>query len=236
MRADEFGFFARQLVEQRAEAGLRRHFRLDGHGKRVGRRKARRREPARAAGRERHVVEEALQRFGFLPQAFEAVPFVPGANVHRLAEGFHLRRRHQAGVIVLMPGERQAVALDGVADEADRPVVIDPAERLQQGRQIVAGEIGHQPRQFVVGARLDQLRHRPLIADIVVEVLAPCRAALKHQRGIELVRAAIDPLPQACRRPARGTRLRAASRISGSPRPSRNCGTAARSAATALRG
>jgi len=72
-----------------------------------------------------------LQCFGFLPQPLEAIPLMRSANVHRLPEGFHLRRSHQAGVIVLMAGERQAVTLDGVADEADRPVVINPASVLQ---------------------------------------------------------------------------------------------------------
>ena len=64
-------------------------------------------------------------------QAFELVPFVAGAHRHRLAEHLHLRRRHQAGVIVLVAGERQAEAFDGVADEAGRPVVVGVVERLE---------------------------------------------------------------------------------------------------------
>ena len=66
MCVDEIGFFPRQLVEQRAESGLRRHFRLNGHSQRVGHGKARRREPARAAGGERHAVEKVLQHFGLM--------------------------------------------------------------------------------------------------------------------------------------------------------------------------
>ena len=62
--------------------------------------------------------------------------------------------------------------------------------------EVVTAEIVHQRRDRVVAARLDQPRHRPLVADLVEKPLAPRRAALKHQRRIELVRAAIDPLPQ----------------------------------------
>ncbi len=209
----ELGFVAGDFVEQRAEACLRRHFRLDGHRKAVGHRDARRRQIAIVSLRERHAIEER-RNIGFgLAQALEAIPFVAGPDVHRLAEGFHLRRRHQAGVIVLVPGERQAVALDRVSDEANRPVVIDAVEGLDDRGEIVAAEIVHQPRQFVVAARLDQSRHRALIADLVEQTLAPSRAALEHQRRIKLVRAIIDPLPQAPRRPARQRRPAATSRI-----------------------
>ena len=69
------------------------------------------------------------------------------------AEGLHLRRRHQAGMIVLVAGERQAEALDRVGDEAGRPVVVDaPWKASSSDAQIVAGEVGHQPRQLVVAS------------------------------------------------------------------------------------
>ncbi len=100
-------------------------------------------------------------------------------------------------MIVLVAGERQAEALDGVADETDRPVMIDLAEGLDERGQVVAGEVGHQAMKLVVRARLDQPRDRALVADLVVEALAPGGAALEHQRGIELVGTAVDPLPQA---------------------------------------
>ena len=45
--------------------------------------------------------------------------------------------------------------------------MVDLVEGLEQRRQVVAAEIGHQPRQLVVGARLDQPRHRALVADLV---------------------------------------------------------------------
>jgi len=100
-------------------------------------------------------------------------------------------------VIVLVARERQAVALDGVADEADRPVMVDLAEGLEQGGQIVARQIGHQARELVVAARLDQPRDVALVAEVVEQPLAPGRAALEHQGRIELVGAAVDPVAQA---------------------------------------
>ena len=213
---------ARQLVEQRAEAELRRHLGLDRHRRAL-------RAPGFAApsGGVRRLARTAPCRGTPAPArasraGLRTGPIRARANVHRLPEGLHLRRRHQAGVVVLVAGDRQAEALDRVGDEAGRPVVIDLVEGFDDRRQVVAAEIVHQPRQLVVGALLDQLRHRALIADLVEQALAPRRAALEHQRRVELVRTAVDPLPQTSRRPARGTRPAAASRISGSPRPSRN--------------
>src|SRR5438067_1512696 len=95
-----------------------------------------------------------------------------------------------------MAGKWELEAFDGISDEADRPVMIDLAESLDQRRQIVTGKIGHQAVKLCIGPGLDQPRGRGLIADLVEEALAPGVAALKHQRGIELVRALVDPLAQ----------------------------------------
>ena len=75
--------------------------------------------------------------------------------------------------------------------------MIDPAECIEQAWQVVAGEVGHQAREFRVGARVDQPRHVALIADIVVEASPPRRAPLKHQGGVELIGTIGDPLAQA---------------------------------------
>ncbi len=65
-----------------------------------------------------------------------------------VAQGLHLGDGHQAGMVVLVAGERQAEALDRVGDEAGRPVVGGRLlERLEQRRHVVAGEVGHQPRR-----------------------------------------------------------------------------------------
>ena len=145
-------------------------------------------------GRERHAIEKRLQFARRRRESFELVPFVARANAHRLAQLVHLRGRHHAGVVVLVTGEREARALDGVADEAGRPVVLRGGiERLDQRRQVVPAEIAHQPRELVVRSLVDQLRHRTLIAEIVHQPLAPGRAALERQRRVELVRATVDP-------------------------------------------
>ena len=96
-------------------------------------------------------------------------------------------------MVVLVAGERQAEALDGVGDEHHRAVVVDRFEGLDEARQIMAAEVRHQPPELLVGALVDQPRHRTLVAEIVEEALAPCRAALEGQRRVELVRAAVDP-------------------------------------------
>src|SRR5207247_5753615 len=93
--------------------------------------------------------------------------------------------------------ERQPETLDGVADEADRPVVVDLAEGFDQRGEVVTREVGHQPRELLVRARPDQPGDVALVADLVEEALAPSGAALEHERGIELVRATVDPLAQA---------------------------------------
>ena len=66
------------------------------------------------------------------------------ANLHRLAQGFCLRHRHQTGMIVLVPGERQAEALDRISEEADGPVMLARRlEGLKQRGQIMAAEVSH---------------------------------------------------------------------------------------------
>ena len=57
-------------------------------------------------------------------------------------------------------------------------------------------EVAHEQREFRVAALLDQARDGTLVAEIVDQALAPCRAALERQRGVELVRAVVDPVAQ----------------------------------------
>ncbi len=145
---------------------------------------------------ERRCREERLQLVPGLRQSLELLPFTAGTDILRRAPFFHLRRRHQPGMIVLVALERQADALDGVGDEADRPVVIDGFECIDHAGHVVAAEIGHQRQQLLVAAPVDQLRDRPLIADVVLEMLAERGAALETQRGVHLVRAGVDPALQ----------------------------------------
>ena len=144
---------------------------------------------------ERRCGQECFRAWRRLRQTFELVPFMAGANVLRGAPLLHLRHRHQAGVVVLVALHRQADALDGVGDEADRAIVIDRLEGLDHAGHVVSAEVGHQRQQFVVAAAVDQLRHLPLIADVVLQMLAEGGAALEAQRRVHLVRAIIDPAP-----------------------------------------
>ncbi len=203
MRAASSEVCRAELVEQRTEAGLRRHLGRD-RDRQLGRHRelacARRLLGARP---ERHPVEKSLQVRRRHVEPFELVPFAARTDAHRGAEYFHLGRRHEARMVVLVARKRQAVALDGVADEADRPVMVDLAEGLEQPGEIVPRQIGHEPRERVVAARLDQPGDVALVADVVEQPLAPRRPALEHQRRIELVGAAVDPFAQ-----ARAARLR----------------------------
>ena len=156
----------------------------------------RRFQSATALAVERHARQKGFQRGGLLRQSLEPVPLMARPDVLRGAERLHLRRRHQAGVVVLVALERQANALDGVGDETHRAVVIDGLERLEHARHVVAAEVRHQRQQFVIAAAIDQRRHVALIADLVLQALAECRAALETQRRVHLVRTGIDPAPQ----------------------------------------
>ncbi len=102
-------------------------------------------------------------------------------------------------MIVLMASERQAEAFDRIGDETGRAVVLTGiGKRLEQAQAVVAGEIGHQRREFGIGAFGDQAGEIALVAELVFEALAPAGAALEAQGGIERVRAAVDPGAQAC--------------------------------------
>jgi hypothetical protein len=96
-------------------------------------------------------------------------------------------------MVVLVAGERQPEPFDGVGDEDRRAVVVDRLESLEDVRQVVAAEIGHEARELLVRAGLDEPRHRPLVAEIVEQAFSPGRAPLKGERRVELVRRAVDP-------------------------------------------
>ena len=63
---------------------------------------------------------------------------------------------HQAGVIVLVTWQRQAEAFHRIGDE-QRPVVISRGSRMPaEAWHVMAAQIGHQRRQFLVAALGDQ--------------------------------------------------------------------------------
>ena len=191
---------------------------------------------AAALGVERRVLQERLELRRRHGEAGEPVPFLAVLDPHALLEARHLLERHQAGVIVLVAGEGQALALDRVGDEAGRRVVADLLEGVEHGLHVVAGEVGHQPVQAVVLVLLEDAPD----AGILVEVAAsaprasprrPCRPAPSRASWGSRRSTAAD-----ARRRAGRKRSPAACRTSGSrpasrpARTSRRCGrTAGRS-------
>ena len=145
---------------------------------------------------ERHARAELRELLGVDVEAGEALPLAAVGDPVRLLERRHLVGRHQPGVVVLVAGERQAEALDGVGDEAVRPVVRDAMEGLEHGIQVVAAEVGHQPRERCVVMLLEQRADAGQMAEIALEMLAPGGAALERDRRVEVVRAVVDPLAE----------------------------------------
>ena len=141
-------------------------------------------------------LEEAFEIRRRHVETGEAIPFGAGYNAVVGAEPFHLLLGHQAGVVVLVAGDRQPIALDGVGDEAGRPVVGEPVEGIEHGRQIVTGEVGHQPGQRTVVALGKQRLDAGDAGEIVRQPLAPRGAALEDESGVEGIRAGVDPCPQ----------------------------------------
>ena len=138
-----------QLVQDAAEGLLRRHAGAGAERQRVRQRHGRRGMPARLAV-EGGGGDERLQRLLVEAEAGEARPLGAFVHVHRGAEVGHLLFGHDAGVVVLVAGEGQAKALDGVGDEAMGHVGVDLAQRLQHRLHVVAREVGHQVLQAVV--------------------------------------------------------------------------------------
>ena len=90
---------------------------------------------------ERHVGKKCIQRGWLLRQALELLPFAPRPDVLGGAPLLHLGNRHQSGMVVLVPLKRQANALDGVGDEANRAIVIDALEGFNHAGHVMAAEI-----------------------------------------------------------------------------------------------
>src|SRR5262249_51121928 len=99
-------------------------------------------------------------------------------------------------MIVLVSGERQTEALHRVADEARRLFGIGVVERLEHRWHVMAAEIVHQCGQLIVTPLLNKLADVALVADFIIQSLAPGRPTREHQRGIKLVGAVVDPAAQ----------------------------------------
>ena len=69
-------------------------------------------------------------------------------HIIRRLKARHLLNGHHAGMVVLMAGEGQSHALDGVGKKAGRLVAHRRMPKsLGQGAEIMPGEVGHQGRQ-----------------------------------------------------------------------------------------
>ena len=120
----------------------------------------------------------------------------PSRHRHAAPERGHLVEVHQPGMVVLVPGEGQPVALDRIGDEAGRPVVGDGMEGVEHRRHVVAAEIGHQPLQRGIVVIVEDRADAGIAVEVALQMLAPALAALVDQRRIERVRAGVDPLAQ----------------------------------------
>ncbi len=82
----------------------------------------------------------------------ERGPGVVGRHVERLAQGFHLSRVEQLGVVQRVAGEWQSPALDGVGEDHYRSVIhrVRLGQHLKQARKIVSTQVRHKGPNLVV--------------------------------------------------------------------------------------
>ena len=184
----------RQSIENLTESRLGRNRALGRQGQRRDRQRVVVKAPV-ARREEWHLVQPGLKAVGIAHRS-EAVPFAAFGNALIGLPVRHLRRGHQTAVVVLVTGDGRAPSLDRIGQKAGRAIVVDGGEGLGHGLDAVAAQVLHQFGQFVVRTRVNQCRDVPLIPQRVHQMFAPDRSALVGQRGIELVRTGIDPLPQ----------------------------------------
>ena len=100
-----------------------------------------------------------------------------------------------------MPGERQAVSLDGIGDEQGGAVVGDAVERIDQRFRAMTAKVRHHCGKPLVVEAVEQRPHMGLGADVGSQPRPPRGTALIGECGIFRVGAGIDPLLE--RLPAR---------------------------------
>src|SRR3546814_5960010 len=99
----------------------------------------------------------------------KAAPRLPSRALGNAKAGpqlLNLRRVHHARMIVLVPGMRQAIALDLIGDEQGRAIVAGAVEGLDQRLDAMAAQVGHERGQRLVVKAVEQLLHIGLAADI----------------------------------------------------------------------
>ena len=185
---------ARDLVEHAAETGLRRHLALgldlgkgvDGHALGFP--------PPFALGDERHSRQKILDLRGPHVEPRELVPFLTLVDAFATAQIAHLRLGHQPRVIVLVALEGEAVALDGVGDEAYGLIGRRVVEGLQDGLQVMPAEVGHELGERGVIVPAHDRQGIGMDGELFFQLPPPGRPALEHQRRVEHVGAVVDPL------------------------------------------
>ncbi len=193
---------AREIEQNAAEALLGRHFLAARHRKIRRHRQGRgavppRRQVAAAQRvRERIFRQDPLELPALGVDPGEMLPLLAVGDVHGALEAGHLFRVHQPGMVVLMPGERQAEAFDGVGDEAGRAVVLNAVHGLQHRCHVVPRQVGHQAVQRRVVVRVQQLLDAEGAVQLALQHLAPALAAFVGQRRVVAVGAIVDPLAQ----------------------------------------
>ena len=146
---------------------------------------------------ERHRVQKCAQLRLPHVEPGERLPLVALGDAHLGPQRLDLGRRRQAGMVVLVPFERQPIALDRVGDEADRRLVVrGAAKRLPHRIQVVPREVGHQPVQRFVVMLVEQLADTRGVAQIPLQPGPPGRPALIGERRVGGIRTAVDPVAQ----------------------------------------
>ena len=152
--------------------------------------------PPLGVGREGYLIEEPPELVLGNVQSGERVVLLARRDPLGLAVNLHLLGAHQARVIILVAGERQAVALDRVGDEACRGVGVDPVERLENRLHVVPAQVGHQVVQGRVVVLVEQRGDPCGRAQIALQPNPPAGAAAEDQCRVERVGAVVDPVPQ----------------------------------------
>src|SRR3546814_4905200 len=97
-------------------------------------------------------------RGGIVAKAVPRLPCRALGNAKSGAQLLNLRRVHHARMIVLVPGKRQAIALDRIGDEQGRAIVAGAVEGLDQRLDAMAAQVGHERGQRLVVKAVEQLR------------------------------------------------------------------------------
>ena len=141
-------------------------------------------------------IEKTAQPLFVNIHTSERLPLVAFGYSHRFLEICHLLNIHKSRVIVLMAGERQAKALDGVNDKAMRHIAIYCVQRLQHRLHVMACEIGHQVLERIIAIIIDQRAHALSPTDIAQQPFPPRCTTFEGERAVELVGAIVNPFAQ----------------------------------------